>query len=474
MEQWEADLTVDKMQQQKFMKDNVNNYVNHDNNSDLRLRMAVITNSKVPVAENKDPLDMTQTLNQSRGSVAISYMNGVSGTGPAAGTDIQTSQYIKSNNSYKLADRKFNYDTTSTDANTKLSMPYIWTGQNSDGENTWCGFNYVPLQNSIALMGNKESGQPLILNYVPSNPEILLPALKPGEIAISGYGHNYIHWGQSDKITIHCDSKQGGIDYDDPNYLDPNTNIVKKNAADSSIDIQINANDRMILIETKENGQPNNTYNMYNSNTRQPNGNQVTKILITPTDIDIITNGDTNNNNTGATHINISDEGIITEVSDNDSQTYIQQTSNCIKQKYMDDKYQIEQELNENSIHRKVQDLKNINKFTEEYIDSENYSIHTTNYHINAEHINMMSDTVDNDIIINADTYTVNGNEINLKSEDTIDINVPYGTHKEGSNQHEEEYTEGKRAGQQKKFKININGCNVKIDANTGEHGSIL
>lgn len=433
-EQWEKELAVIRMRNNDFMKHNQANYVQYDSNNQLRLRTAIVGNSRVSTAETKDPLDMINSLNQANGTIAISYMNGVSGTGPLADIEAQKSEYIKSNNTYNFNDRKFNYNTSSTDANIKITSPYIWTGKDRDDNDNWCGFNYVPLQNSIAILGNKETGQPLILNYIPSNPSVLLPALKPGEIAISGYGNNYLHFSQSDKITLHCESKEGKTDMDDPNYLDENSNTLKTNVANCTIDIQANANDRMIkIIADEDSNNPNIQYNMYNADARKPDGKQHTKILITPTDIEIVTMNDKNN----VTTINITDDGIICKVADNETSTTITQSPKLIKQEYTSDNCEIQEEITEDSIYREVKNKQNGNVTLEQFT-SDNYYVETKKFEIKAQDL------------------------ITLYSEDCIDILNKIVAHDpEGSGKHVDD----------KAHKITIKGCNVKVINDDYNHG---
>lgn len=406
LNQLEANL-FNKDQQAK--RNNINDiFLTHDANNGLRLRLATINNSNEQNYLNKDSLDLTNVYDSSTGKVSIKWMRGNHNGAMASECKSGKWEYNKNNNTYTVKDRKPLYTVDSSTPTVTLSSPFIWTGDNGKS----CGFNYVPPNNSICIIGNKETGQPMILGYEASNPAVLYPTLKPGEVSISGYGNNFIHWSQSDKISIYCKSNKGELDKDDSDYID-NKDSCKKNVSDCELEININANDRFIeIIATENNGDPNGDYVKNNKYSRQPNGFQQSKIIITPNDVNI-------------------------ESSDGDgNSTIYQQTSEMIYRKVM-------------------KKSTNDDKFSEETIKNDSITFNTDNFKVNAKNIDLNNhgrlkdDVFEIDvrkfIVESKETEMNSSEETTIHSEDIINITVPKEPHPHPG----------------KNYTINIYGCHI-------------
>ena len=472
---------------QHFNLQNKNLWLFSDNDAALRLRYATIQNASIENAQEKNSLDLTNVYNPNTGGVTISWFQnnngGVQGKEQSSGNwEVNAEQ-----TNISVKDRQQDYNVASTVPNVRLSSPFIWTGDN----NRCCGFNYIPPNNSIVLTGNKEFNQPVILGYVPSNPAALYPILKPGEISISGYGNNFIHWGQSDKISIYCKSVAGEVDIDDPDYVKTGTG--KLNLANCELEININSNNRFIEIKASE--EPGNTSTVdinKNSFNEQPlNGDQFTKILITPTDIEIITMDDDNNES----YINISSDKITQYVKQLDTITETSTTKEGINYKITKaDSFFDEHPLtNEGNI--------NFNKIDGNIVDNENKS----NYYITPANMEVNIKDVDNETYYKLDSenvkiktkhYEVEAEDIkitstenlNLWSDDTMNIAVPSGdkiitrTNIDGKtitinaeHDSENEHEENPKTHDKYKFSLDISGCNINITGNDSDiHGTVI
>lgn len=411
----EFGISTDQLQSTLFIKEqakkreNVSErYITNDKYSDLRLRLAVINNSTQQNYKNKESLDLTNVYDPIQGKVVIQWMKGNNNGVNAIERLSGTWEYKRENNDYNIKNRKPIYQVDSSMPNVKLTSPFIWTGDNGKS----CGINYVPPNNSICIIGNKESTQPLILGYLPSNPAVLYPALKPGEVSISGYGNNFIHWSQSDKITIYCRSNVDEYDKDDKDYID-NRDKCKKNAADCEIEININANDRYIeILSIEKNGNPQNN-SRKSKYYQEIDGYERTKIIISPKSMSIESSDDKGN------------------------VSLYEQTSKLI--------------------HKSVINTNN-GKKSEEFITNDSIDIKTTNFNVNAKNINLnergilKDDVYELDVkkfIVNAEEIEMNSTrETTIHSDDVINITVPIIP--EEDHPHIEN-----------DFAINISGCHI-------------
>ena len=215
-----------------------------DKNSEIRLRLAQIDNYEIKRDPNikYDPLDVTRVVNLNTGQVVLRWLDAPGGIIRANDLDGEWI-YNKENSSYNPEDRTLDeWHIQSRREMVQLTYPFIW----SNAEN-YCGMNYIPPIGSIVIVGFRKLGLPIILGYLSNNYKTLYPILKPGEISIKGYGNNYIHNRQSDKLDLTAWSKNGEIDIDDPNKA-------KFNLGNYKMWIRINGNDGNISIIARDYG----------------------------------------------------------------------------------------------------------------------------------------------------------------------------------------------------------------------------
>ena len=434
--------------------------INPDSNSDLRIRLASINNFSEVNYQNKHPLDLTNVYNNNTNRVVIKWLQGNHG-GIIAG-DIYSGDWIYNpdNDTYKVKDRKDIYTVTSNQPCVDLTSPFIWTGNGRS-----CGFNYVPPNNSIAMIGKRDTGQSLILGYIPSNPKVLYPKLKPGEVSISGYGNNFMHFGQSDQITIYCKSDEGEYDLNDNDY-NLNKENCKKNVSTCELEININANDRFIEILATEDSKnlDNTNYNKLSSYSKPVTGKTTTKIIIRPDGVDM-TSEDKNN----SCQLNIWPTQIYKEIRHESEKTIEQQTKGKIYRYIKNKNKEVVEESNIDKISRMIKkdDKKSIEEMTfdriyrEVYKDDDQKSfeeilddkihIKTDLFKVEANNIDLNKITSENDdIYIKCNSFTVKSKEsIKLNSDNTMKLSVPLNKsdiHDEDDNEH----------------KITLEGCRIE------------
>lgn len=472
-----------------FINQNKNLWLYPDVNADLRLRYAIIQNPSIENVQEKNSLDLTNVYNPNTGGVTVSWFQnnngGVKGQEKESGSWEVNEEQVN----ISVKDRKQDYNVSSTVPNVRLTSPFIWTGD----DNRCCGFNYVPPNKSIVLMGNKEFNQPVMLGYVASNPSVLYPVLKPGEVSISGYGNNFIHWGQSDKISIYCKSNAGEVDIDDPDYIKTGTG--KINATNCELEVNINSNNRFIEIKASE--EPDSSINTKNLNKnsfneQEVNGKQFTKILITPTNIEIRTTDDNNNES----YIAINSDNIQQYVKQLDTIATITTNKDGINYNIK----KAEDFFDENPL---------VNTGTISYDKTEgnvNNENNNTSYLISPSNVNMTITDEDNETYYKLDSENVkiktkhyeveaedvkitSQQEMNLQSDNILNITVP-----KGENLYERTDIDGNKIeiitehdpddetihiakdkyGNNYLFEINITGCDVKIHSDEDIHGPVL
>ena len=191
-----------------FEKVNSNLYITNQVIDPNKLHYAIVGNSRITNYNEKDSIDPTGVINPNIGATTVIWQNGNSNGIISKEETSGTYEYNKKNNTYDVKNRKQIYDVDTSIPNIKLTSNFLWTGDNGRS----CGFNYSPPNGTILILGMKDTYQPVMLGTVPSNPATLYPILKSGEVSMSGYGNNFIHCGQSDKITLFCGSKAGEID----------------------------------------------------------------------------------------------------------------------------------------------------------------------------------------------------------------------------------------------------------------------
>jgi hypothetical protein len=336
-----------------------NTYVKGQSNPDLRLRYCTISNYRdqndnLPEEPTSDDLtdfflDMKGIYRGDTHCVITSWLSGNEG-GVSGPTYFGADWNLEENQSYELNDRKQQYSTNSALPCVNLSSPFIWTGNGRH-----CGIDFVPPKNSLIITGKVDTGQQVILGYTATNPEVITPVLKPGEVSISGYGNNYIYWGQSDKINIYCKAEKDEKDLDDPDYMNDRENC-KYNSSDCELQININANDRFIEIlatedNVEETEEEDTNYAKHNKYPRKPDGRCQTLIVITPQDVTV-----TCSDEFGCISKYKQDsESIYKTVTTNDGYlTEEEMTSEYIKRNVDIEEIKIEEELSEIGILRKV------------------------------------------------------------------------------------------------------------------------
>lgn len=233
-----------------------------DRFGDVRLRVAIIDNPEIKREQYSkiNPLDIKNIINLNTGNVVLRWVDMPGGiirgndlggkwehnkkyehNGVNLHTDInEYTEFEGQTDPYSMAqpeNRHYSeWDISSRREMVQLTHPFIW----QDSTN-YCGFNYIPPVGSMVIVGFKKFGHPVILGYVPTHYAVAKPTLKPGELVMKGYGSNYIHWRQSDKLDMKVESTKGKVDLDDYEK-------VKKTKDDCTLWIRMNANDRFIKI----------------------------------------------------------------------------------------------------------------------------------------------------------------------------------------------------------------------------------
>ena len=242
-----------------------------DRYGELRLRIAVIDNHEIKRQQYSkiDPLDTKEIVNLNTGCVVLRWLDmpgGIIRDANTAGKWEHNKKYEHTSvNKHENIDESTNmsntsdpyilgmpenrnhdeWNITSRREMVELTHPFMWSSIDN-----YCGMNYLPPVGSVVIVGFKKHGLPIILGYVPTNYTICKPILKPGEITMKGYGNNYIHWRQSDKLDMKVwaekDGKDGKKHVDNDDYEN-----AKVNKADCTMWLRMNANDRYIMISAE-------------------------------------------------------------------------------------------------------------------------------------------------------------------------------------------------------------------------------
>ena len=177
-----------------------------DKHTVVFIRTAKIWN---PRLNNMNPtttnmLEVKSAVNENTGKVLLTLnMSGY--ISPA-----QQDETSYTDNAYGPEDRTLDEVTnTSLQEKIPLTYPFIWVGQDS-----WCGYNYLPPLNSEVIVGFGRRHDAYILGYVNPNYKACEPYLKPGEICMKGVGNNYIHNRWSNKLDLKVWAKEGEQDRD--------------------------------------------------------------------------------------------------------------------------------------------------------------------------------------------------------------------------------------------------------------------
>ena len=362
-----------------------------DKNGEIRLRLAMIDNYEIKRDQNVkyDPLDVTKVVNLNNGLVTLRWLDapgGIMRPNNLEGEWIHN----KENATFNPEDRTLNeWYISSQREMVQLTHSFIWSGKDKNGNNNYCGINYIPPIGAIVIVGFRKLGLPIILGYLSNNYTTLYPILKPGEISTKGYGNNYIHNRQSDKLDLTAWSKIGEKDIDDPNET-------KTNNGNYKMWIRINANDGNIQLIARDYNNPDFTGNPTIEN----------KITISPIEI-------TSSYNYGVSTIKQNSDSITTSygntniIQNADSITFNSKTIN----------------INSNNINITNTEAVKINSGSMNSIISNNYDIEAASLFINiSEELNIHSNnliTNENETIINSDITNINSNTTNIHSTNT-------------------------------------------------------
>lgn len=230
LDYWSAQKATADFYKSQYFSNRKPVNVDSEGNDDFRIRVGIIDNYMIERnGKIEDPLNIDRVINMKNGKVAIrwlSYNGGMLRSDsygyPSAGYP-QDWKYIPSKDS-KYPEKRtldcYNHDKASDREILDLSHAFIWAN-----EDNWCGINSLPPVGTKVAIGFLKNNQPVILSCIQTNYKVCKPYLKPGETLIKGYGNNYVHFRQSNKIDIHADSIKGKIDIDDPRKKDtyPNT-----------------------------------------------------------------------------------------------------------------------------------------------------------------------------------------------------------------------------------------------------------
>ena len=181
-----------------------------EKNSEIVLRLAVIDNPELnrPSPIGMDPTDVGGVVNDSTGKVCLRWLGmsgGVVNPGPASVKQPEVT-------SYNPEDRKLSETATGSEKElVPLTYPFLWVGTDN-----WCGYNYLPPIGAKVIVGFSKNGYPQILGYLNPHYKICTPYLRPGEVVHKGYGNNYVHLRQSNKLDVKVWANAGDADVDDP------------------------------------------------------------------------------------------------------------------------------------------------------------------------------------------------------------------------------------------------------------------
>lgn len=175
----------------------------------LQLRIATIENPLKSINSpiSKDNLDTSGVVNLNTGKCTLRFNDF------QVGVAIQNDKGSPVDNpySYSAPDRTLiDVADSSIGPCVPLTYPFVFTNAKN-----WCGINYIPPASSKVIVGFGKNHTAFILGYLAEHYQAMTPVLMPGEVCISGWGNNYIHWQWSNKIDIVAGATQGARDLDD-------------------------------------------------------------------------------------------------------------------------------------------------------------------------------------------------------------------------------------------------------------------
>lgn len=190
---------------------------------EIRLRIGKIDNYLIDRGgEPIDPLDTNHIINMSNGKVVIQWLNYSGGVlrpadygYPATGF-VEDWKYDPTRDSKKPENRTlncYNHEKASARETVDLTHAFVWNNTSN-----WAGIRSLPPVGSIVVCGFTKNNKVVILGYLQDETgyKVSKPHLKPGETIIKGYGNNYIHFRQSDRLDIHVKADGGKKDIEDP------------------------------------------------------------------------------------------------------------------------------------------------------------------------------------------------------------------------------------------------------------------
>ena len=181
---------------------------NNEQGFDLWIRVGYILDPMdTTSAVSRNPLNINGVVNDVTYKCVIRWAD----LGGGVYNPEQKGKREETEKSYNTDDRTMSEKSnTSTKEIVPITSPFIWTGTVN-----WCGINFIPPVGSKVLVGFGKNRLPVVLGYLAEHYAIVDPPCEPGEILIKGYGNNYIHWHNSNKLTISTYTKEGAPDRDD-------------------------------------------------------------------------------------------------------------------------------------------------------------------------------------------------------------------------------------------------------------------
>lgn len=267
--------------------------------SDMRLRVGVVDNPTYyrPEGAPLHPLNPIGIVNTQTGKICVRWLEMKGGLIQKEKVDgkMKTSvKYLSDHGEYGEI-----YEDTKNREILTLTHPFIWATNKN-----WCGFHYLPPVGSIVVVGFRKNNLPVLLGFIQSNYKAC-HKIKLGEIMIKGYGHNYTHWKQSDRLEHKVWAIINEHDLDDPNKT-------KVNDANCNGRILMDANDKFIRLDIDEIGKPGCTQGceikiatdkIYMYSWHVESGKKTT-VTITPNEVTVNTDGDIHLNPKGNVYVN--------------------------------------------------------------------------------------------------------------------------------------------------------------------------
>lgn len=237
---------ADEFFEEPRYNDGHESYAAMDQFTDVVLRLAVIDDPDKtrPNAFKLNFIDTAGVVNPATQKVCLRWL-GMNGGVVRPGND-QASGTARE--SYNPEDAKFAEQSSSTSQRplVPLTHPFIWVSADN-----WCGFNHLPPIGAKVIVGFSKNREPYILGYINPQPKLCKPVIRPGEMCIKGYGNNYVHWRQSNKLDLHAGVDEGTLDLDDGQgaktatasndlwiRMDADNGYIKLSAGDTCITIE--------------------------------------------------------------------------------------------------------------------------------------------------------------------------------------------------------------------------------------------